>query len=113
MRRTLAVLAPNGVYGVISTERKESPLRLTVTHGNPRPPKTTLLVDRTTRGPAAILARALAAKGLATLKGGPTGNDLSVREVVALPDGSGYTLVTGEYRPVAGATKVAFAEVRA
>ena len=113
MRRTLAVLAPNGVYGVVSTERKESPLRLTVTNGNPKPPKTTILVDRTTRGPAAILARALAAKGLATLKGGPTGNDLAVREVIALPDGSGYTLVTGEYRTSAAPTKVALAEVGA
>ena len=113
MRRTLAVLAPNGVYGAITTERKESPLPLTVTNGNPRPPKTTILVDRTTRGPAAILARALAAKGLAALKGGPTGADLAVREVIALPDGSGYTLVTGEYRPAATPTKVALAEVGA
>ena len=112
MRRTLAVLVPDGVYGVIATERKETPMRLTVTGGNPRPPKVTIRVDRTTRGPAAIFARALAGRGLATLVGGPTGNDLAVREVVALPDGTGYTLVMGEYRPPSAATKVAFAEVQ-
>ena len=110
MRGVLAVLAPSGDYGAISTKRKESAMRLVVTKGNPQPPKLTILVDGTTRGPAAILARALASRHRATLVGGPTGEDLSVREVVGLPDGTGYTLVTGEYRPGAGPTKVALKE---
>ena len=110
MRNTLAVLAPNGAYGALATQRRENPTRLTVADGNPRPPRITLKVDRTTRGPAAIFARALASRRLATLVGGPTGSDLSVREVVALPDGTGYTLVLGEYRANATDNKVALAE---
>lgn len=111
MRRVLSVLAPDGTYGALATMKKESRMSLTVTGGNPRPPKLTLLVDETTRGPAAILARALATRHRATLTGTP-GNDVSVRTVVRLPDGSGYTLVTGEYQPQNANAKVAFAEDR-
>ena len=110
MRKVLAVLAPNGNYGSLASFRKEPSEPLTVTDGNPRPPKITLKVDRTTRGPAAILARALSSHGLATLSGTALGDDLSVKEVVSLPDGTGYTLVTSEYRPEGAATKVALAE---
>ena len=112
MRRALAVLAPDGVYGTVSTRRKEGSTRLAVVGGNFRPPRVTIRVDRTTRGPAAIFAQALASRRLATLVGGPTGGDLSIREVVSLPDGTGYTLVTGEYHPTEGGTKVALAEAR-
>ena len=83
-----------------------------VKDGNPAPPRLTIRVDRTTRGPAAIFAQALASRRLATLVGGPTGSDVAVREVVALPDRTGYTLVTGEYRPGPPDSKVALAEVR-
>jgi hypothetical protein len=110
MRRILAVLAPNGTYGSLASFRKEPAEPLTVTEGNPRPPKLTLRVDRTTRGPAAILARALASHGLATLSGGPLSDDLAVKEVISLPDGTGYTLVTSEYRTDGAATKVALAD---
>lgn len=113
MRRCLAVLAPTGNYGSVASERHTAAIRLSVAEGNPKPPKLTIQVDRTTSGPAAILARALQDKRGATMVGGPTGKDLSVREVVALPDGTGYTLVTGEYRPGdLGPTKVALAEKR-
>lgn len=111
MRKCLAVLAPDGVYGALVTKRKEPSTRLVVKGGNARPPKMTLLVDRSTRGPAAIMAQALSSRRLATVVGGPTGNDLSVREVVHLPDGTGYTLVIGEYKPTVTATKVALSEV--
>lgn len=112
MRRVLAVLAPSGTYGSIVTDKKEPASPLTVQNGNARPPKLTIRVDETTRGPAAILARALANRRLATLVGGPTGTDLSVREVVHLPDGTGYTLVTGEYSPTVSDRKVALVEER-
>ncbi len=112
MRKTLAVVAPDGVYGSLSTRRKEASMRFVVADGNPKPPKITIRVDKTTRGPAAIFAQALASRRLATLVGGSTGDDLAVREVVSLPDGTGYTLVTGEYRSTDGGTKVVLAEVR-
>lgn len=112
MRRALAVVAPSGAYGTIVTQRKESPTRLTVANGNPRPPKLTLKVGLTTRGPAAVFARALESRHLATLVGGPTGSDFAVREVQSLPDGTGYTLVVGEYRPGDAAGRVALNEVR-
>ncbi len=110
MRGVLAILAPNGEYGLVTTQKKEAPMPLTVVDGNARPPKITLLVDRTTRGPAAILARALNLRHLATLVGGPVGGDMAIREVVQLPDATGYTLVTGEYQADGSATKVAFKE---
>ncbi|RYG22743.1 hypothetical protein EON82_16170 [bacterium] len=110
MRKILAVLAPNGTYGSLASYRKEPAEPLTVTDGNPRPPKITIRVDRTTRGPAAILARALASHRHANVVGGPTSDDLAVKDVVSLPDGTGYTLVTSEYRMDGAATKVALAE---
>ena len=112
MRKTLAVVAPNGAYGGITTMRKESPMSLAVTSGNAHPPKMTIKVDLTTRGPAAIFARALESRHLATLSGGPTGSDLAIREVQSLPDGTGYTLVVGEYRPGSTSGRVALNEVR-
>ncbi len=110
MRKVLAVVAPDGTYGTLTTHRKESAERLVVREGNAHPPKLVLRVDRTTRGAAAIFARALESRHLATLTGGPVGDDLFVKEVVGLPDGTGYTLVTSEYRPSGDVAKVALAE---
>lgn len=112
MRKSLAILAPTGGYGALSSRRKQASARFAVVDGNPHPPKLTIRVDRTTRGPAAIFAEALASRHLATLVGGPVGSDHAVKEVVALPDGTGYTLVTGEYRPSEAPTKVALAETQ-
>jgi hypothetical protein len=72
--------------------------KLAVAVGNSKPPKIDVIVDQTTRGPAEILATALESHKLARVSG-TSGGDKSVIEVVTLPDGSGYTLVTGEYRP--------------
>lgn len=104
MRDVLSLLAPTGKYGVLATDKKETPLQLSITKGNPNPPKLTLLVDQTTAGSAEILALALSSKGLATVKGSRMSSDRSVKQVVQLPDGSGYTLVTANYQ-VSGATK--------
>lgn len=112
MRKALAVLAPSGSYGSLATYKHETAEPLVVKDGNAQPPKLTILVNGSTEGPAAILTRALASKGLATVIGGPTGNDLGVRKVVRLPDGTGYTLVTAEYRTGGESTKLAMKEAQ-
>lgn len=98
MRECLEVLAPKGSYGYVTSDRAEKTEPLEVLQGNPNPPQLTLLVDKTTRGPAEILALALSSKGLAKLSGQEMGGDRFVKESVQLPDGSGYTLVTGVYK---------------
>ena len=99
MRSCLALLAPSGKYGTLSIERKDRPESLNVDKGSTTPRTITLLVDRTTSGAAEILALALSSKGKAKLTGSEMGPDRSVRQIVELPDGSGYTLVTGIYKP--------------
>jgi len=114
MRECLEVVAPKGQYGVIATERKETATPLAVKVGNANPPSMTLLVDQTTRGAAEIFALALATPGLAKLSGSQTGGDRTVIEIVQLPDGTGYTLATGEYkaRPETAKSAVAAKGVR-
>jgi carboxyl-terminal processing protease len=97
MKECLAILAPKGQYGAITTQRNEKPTPLVVKTGNPSPPKLNLLVDRTTRGAAEILALALSNFGKAKLTGGAMGGDRNVVQIVQLTDGAGYTLVTGIY----------------
>ena len=94
----IKALAPSGNYGEFVTSRHEGPTPLVVKSGNSSPPKITLLVDRSTNGPAAIVASALSSHGRAVLKGSEMGGDLALRQAVELSDGSGYTLVTGEYQ---------------
>lgn len=99
MRQCLAVLAPTGVYGYETNERSDKGTPIKVTSGNPTPPAITLLTDKSTRGAAEIFALALSSKGIAKLSGSDTGGAREIFEVNALPDGSGYTLVTARYRP--------------
>ena len=105
MRKCLAVVAKSGTYGWIRTMKKEKPLPLAIAKGNPSPPKLKLLVDGSTRGAAEIFAEAMAKFGGATLSGTRMGNERSIVESVFLPDGTGYSLVTGEYSATKGATK--------
>jgi C-terminal processing protease CtpA/Prc len=58
-----------------------------------------LLTDRTTCGAAEIFALALSSKGLAKLSGGEMGGDRDIYDIVELPDGTGYTLVTSRFKP--------------
>jgi len=101
MRKCLEVLVPAGQYGVVNTQRpasaKAPPARVVVAKGNSKPPKIALIVDRTTRDAAEMFMTTLVSKGLATVSGKSTGNDRTVTEIVELPDGSGYTLATGEF----------------
>ncbi len=99
MLRCLQKLAPKGTYGsTVGPKGSSTPVKLAI--GNPTPPKITLLVDRSTRGAAQIFALALTSKGLAKIGTGSTAlvPDRETTLVVQLPEGSGYTLTSGEYR---------------
>jgi C-terminal processing protease CtpA/Prc len=110
MRQCLADLAPSGQYGSFATQRHDTPTPLSVQKGNSQPPKIKLLVDKSTRGMAEVLAMALASKGLTTVDDSEMGGDLSSKEIVQLPDGSGYSLVTSNYQTTAAKTAVASAK---
>jgi C-terminal processing protease CtpA/Prc len=99
MRQCLALLAPSGKYGTLTTERKEKPALLVTERGNDKAPQLTLLVDQTTSGAAEILALALSNHARAKLSGSQMAGDRTIRQIVQLPDGSGYTLVTSVYKP--------------
>ncbi|MEI7576492.1 MAG: S41 family peptidase [Armatimonadota bacterium] len=100
MRRCLALVAPAGTYGYFKNERKSSaPVQLTISKGNSTPPKIKLIVDQSTRDAAEIFALALQSKGIATLSGTDMGNSRKLKDVVQLPDGSGYTLNIGTFTP--------------
>jgi C-terminal processing protease CtpA/Prc len=115
MRRCLALVAPAGRFGYFKNERKAStPVELTISKGNPTPPKIKLIVDQSTRDAAEIFALALQSKGIATLSGTDMGNSRKLKDVVQLPDGSGYTLNIGTFTPGnPPATKVAQAKEKA
>lgn len=96
----LKLIAPSGTYGMFAFERKgEHPAPFVLASGNSDPTKVTLLVDRSVRGPAAVFALALSSKGVAKLQGSEVSADRSRVVVEGLPDGSGFTLVTGDYQP--------------
>ncbi|RYG65089.1 hypothetical protein EON77_18945 [bacterium] len=106
MVKCLQKLAPVGVYGVtVGAKGTKTPFKLA--NGNAKPPKVTLLVDRSTRGAAQIFALALTSRGLAKIGAGSTAMvpDRDATLVVQLPEGSGYTLTSGEYRTEAVATR--------
>lgn len=106
MRRCLGVLVPAGQYGNFVTYRHESATPLVVQQGNSKPPKITLLTDRSTRGVAEIFALALSSRGYAHIEGGSMGGDRDSRAIFHMPDGSGYTLVTSIYKPTLGSSRV-------
>jgi len=103
MQKCLAVLAPTGTYGMMAGDRAETNKPLVVKSGNAAAPMVEFLVDETTRGAAEVLALAMQSKGRAKLVGGKTGGAAFSTLVVQIPDGSGYTLVTGEYKVSGGA----------
>lgn len=96
MRSCLALLAPAGTYGEIVDQKSGTPKPLKVTEGS-KQREITLLVDHSTRGVAEMFAMALSANAGAKLQGPSMSPDKNVIEVVKLPDGSGYTLVTGVF----------------
>jgi len=97
MKECIAALAPTGTYGYVEREHGAKETALTIDAGSRRGPRLTLLVDAWTRGTAEVFALALSAKGVAKLSGTAMAGDRSITEVVTLPGGAGYTLVTGRY----------------
>ncbi len=96
MRKCLTLVTPSGTFGAITSERAEKPTPLAVKSTLTSPPKLKLLVDSSTRGASLIFAKVLQKSGIAVVEGRP-GEDATVKTTVALPDGTGYTLVTGRY----------------
>ncbi|HXH61104.1 MAG TPA: PDZ domain-containing protein [Fimbriimonadaceae bacterium] len=97
MRKCLALVAPDGEYGTISTEQVGAPHRLTVVDGAKTKRDISLIVDGSTWGAAAVFAKALTDAGIATIQEGSLTGSLPWIQVVRLPDGSGYTLHTGDF----------------
>ncbi|HVT12626.1 MAG TPA: S41 family peptidase [Fimbriimonadaceae bacterium] len=98
MLACLDVVAPNGAYGYLVTEKDEKPLELIVSHGVAHPIKLTLLVDRTARGAAEIFATALSSRGIAKLSGEDMAGNAYEVKWYTLPDNAGYSLVTAAYQ---------------
>jgi carboxyl-terminal processing protease len=93
--KLLNVLAPEGEYGYLIKERPGDagePLKSART-GN-GPVEVRLIVDESVRGAAEVLALALATNRSNRLQGGKTAGLPYVLDVVALPDGSGYSMST-------------------
>lgn len=98
MRQCLAVVAPAGSYGYFANSNGNTPVILKIDSGSTKKPKIKLLVDESTRDAAEVFAMALSGKGYATLSGTAMGNSHKHHEICQLPDGSGYTLVTGVFK---------------
>jgi carboxyl-terminal processing protease len=99
MRHCLALLAPAGNYGRIANLKNKPAKPFSIEEGTSAKHPLTLLVDSSTRGAAEIFALALQSKGLAKLSGEGMSPNRNIIEVIHLPDGSGYTLVTGRFEP--------------
>ena len=69
MLACLKVVAPNGTYGYLVTQKPEKPWPLTLSDSTAKRIKLTLLVDKTTRGVAEIFALSLSTRGIAKLNG--------------------------------------------
>ncbi len=107
VKKALSMVASTGNYGYVRTEKSSTATPLTL-NSTAKPASIKLIVDASTRGAAEIFAIALTGKGHAKLEGGRMGGELQIVDTTKLPDGTGYTLVTGEYSlnsPVAAKKK--------
>lgn len=105
LKAVLELVAPKGPYGSLSTQKGGQPRPLSVTAGSSAAPKLTLLVDRSTSGAAEAFALAMSSRAGARLKGSAMAGSPAWIEPMILPDGSGYTLTTGVFRPLSGGVK--------
>ena len=97
MKQCLFLVCPKGALGTIVSDHGQSPI---TNLGEPilRPSNWTLLVDSTTRGAAAVFAKTLASLKIAKLSGQPSDDDRWV-EWMDVDGQTGYTLVTGKFKP--------------
>ena len=103
MRACLEILGQPGKYGTISSSQAGEPRTLIVTDGATDDRRYSLVVGASTWGAAAVFAQALVSTGQAEIVEGELGPDLPWIELFELPDGSGYTLRTGTYKPASEA----------
>lgn len=99
IKELLEVLGPAGEYGSLQSERPGNSLKITTKAGPTTPVPLTFIVDKSTRGAAEILALALSGRGYAKLRGSEMSGTRLWINTYSLPDGSGYTLATGIFRP--------------
>lgn len=97
----IAAVAKAGNYGVTATDRNKSQKPFEIANGAAKQVPITLIVDGSTRGAAEIFALALNSHAGAKLRGTAMAGDKKLTETIALDDGSGYTISTGIYRPIA------------
>lgn len=109
MIKCLSLLVKSGTYGEFATQKKESPLPLTIKDGNSHPPKVRIIVDKYTRGMPEVMTAVLASQGAQVVGDGMADQPYLIRWF-KLDSGAGYTLVTGEYTPSGAAGKVAAKE---
>ncbi len=94
----LGLFGSAGEYGTLRSDRPDAPAKpLTVVEGRQSPVRVVIRVDGSTRGVAAIFAKALESKGIARLEGKLDDSALVLSKTVRLADGSGYTLNTGTF----------------
>ncbi len=97
LQKILEATLPKGKYGTVLNEKGQAETSIEVKTGAKVHANLTLIVDSTTRGAAEIFARIAESARVAKLQGQTAGENAMI-EVIALPDGSGYTLPTGRLK---------------
>lgn len=103
LKPVLELFLPAGTYGALVRTANKPSEPLTLKGGVKRQDPVELIVDETTTGPARLFARVMMDHYPNIKVTGNLGTAPAVwQDMVALPDGSGYTLVTGHYAKDAG-----------
>lgn len=103
MRACLELLLPEGTYGKLTTERGNEVEFRVEPSVEELPRSVTLRVDSSVRGMAAVFVQVMRNHPSVRIEGELGSPDLFWFETRELPDGSGYTLVTGQFQPAGGA----------
>ena len=98
MRECLELILPRGTFGTVARSQVGQSRRLEIKTGAVSAIKVNLIVDGSTRGAAQGFAHALVDAGVAKVTGGDLTDETPWIETILLPDGSGYTLRTGDFK---------------
>lgn len=91
----LQAVAPAGTYGLITKEEGQTSVSVTTRSGAKETPRLTVRIDDKSPDVAVMFAAALQSKGYATVEGQIPDRPLKWVVDEQLPDGSGYTLLSG------------------
>lgn len=105
LKRVLGQVSAPGPFGRLATERPGEARRLMVEPGIAKPGRLRLKVDSSVSGAAEIFALAVSQRGQGQLDGTKMAGSTAWTEVMVGPEGTGYTLTTGIFRPLTGAAK--------